>query len=57
MYFNNLVEDILVLVLEHSIDESELDIGAWKRKLELLQVCSQWRKLLVPKVYADVVVR
>ncbi|KAI9469584.1 hypothetical protein BX667DRAFT_149676 [Coemansia mojavensis] len=57
MYFNNLVEDILVLVLEHSIDESGLDIGAWKRKLELLQVCSQWRKLLVPKVYADVVVR
>ncbi|KAJ2450071.1 hypothetical protein EV183_004528 [Coemansia sp. RSA 2336] len=57
MHFNNLIDDILVLVLEDSIHESELSIGAWKRKLELLKVCSRWRQLLVPKVYADVVAR
>ncbi|KAJ2850681.1 hypothetical protein IWW36_001725 [Coemansia brasiliensis] len=57
MEFNELVGDILVLVYEYSSYESELSIDAWKRKLELLKVCSHWRQLLVSKVYGDIVVR
>ncbi|KAJ2728991.1 hypothetical protein H4S00_000701 [Coemansia sp. D1744] len=55
MYFNDLPDDITLMVLENCMDKSA-DLHVWKNSLVYLKVCRQWSKLAVPIVYRNVVV-
>ncbi|KAJ2449696.1 hypothetical protein EV183_004748 [Coemansia sp. RSA 2336] len=53
---NTLPEDILYAIFRFAVDSSPLYINAWRYQLRLLAVCSRWRALLAPKVYAHMFV-